>query len=42
MPFLIEMLIKSNHLLNLVGAEGKTEEFKILEMSLNREDIMRK
>lgn len=47
--FLLEMLQKSNSLLNMVSAakatesEGKgilADELKILEMSLNKDDIM--
>ena len=49
--FLLEMLHKSNNLLNMVSAakatasEGKSilaDELKILEMSLNKDDVMRK
>jgi len=47
--FLLEMLHKSNNLLNMVSAakatstEGKTnmaDELEILEMSLNKDDVM--
>ena len=42
--FLVELLIKSNNLLQLVSGNtnGKYEELKVLEMSLNKEGILRK
>ena len=39
--FLCEMLVKSNNMLQLLGS-GKSEELRVLEMSLNKEGIMRK
>lgn len=39
--FLVEMVVKSNNLLQLVASvPGRTEELKVLEMSLNKEGIM--
>lgn len=38
--YVLELLLKANNLLNLVGAADKKDEVKVLEMSLNREDVL--
>ena len=41
--FLVELLVKSNNLLQLVsGQPGRIEELKTIEMSLNKEGILSK
>lgn len=42
--FLVELLVKSNGLLRMVSdtSTAKDDELRILEMSLNKNDIMRK
>lgn len=43
MSYLVEMLVKSNNLLKLATSNpGRTEELKVLEMSLNKEGIISK